>query len=248
LEFYDMAEKIFGPLKKLPSQIQNLHLFRKAQDVIHKQTKGALCTSQQSLSFGFLEHTTCMAYDEQLSLLVVGTRNGSIRIFGQKGVVSHVGDIDEEIYHVAFVPHQGKLLTISGKMHANRISFWVFAEGKWKQDKVCINDDVRISSFCFLPDASSSMENVSASDKPGTFNVLVGTESGDLRLFSLKDFKFVDVTEETSPYYWIHEFSDSFTKTILLILTSTKAWFLLKLKQIKIFLSACEMVYWLFAI
>ncbi len=74
---------------------------------------------------GFPYKTTCVAFDPIQKLLAIGTRNGSVRIFGRPGVdleIHHEGR--EAVTQVQFMLNEGKILTTCTD---DSVNMWDFA-------------------------------------------------------------------------------------------------------------------------
>ncbi|KAH8858246.1 Syntaxin-binding protein 5-like [Schistosoma japonicum] len=113
-----MAQRIFEPFRKLPHQLQNLDFVKRLHDyTLGKHTDSYCC--YQSSAYGCLESPSCLAFDDILGLLAIGTSKGLLKIYGSPGVVFTVQREGPPITSVLFLPGEGRIVcaSIDGALH-----------------------------------------------------------------------------------------------------------------------------------
>ena len=109
----------------------------------------------KSPTHGFPNKPTCVAWDPELKLLVLGTRTGGLRLFGQPGVElvgQHENEAEVAVEQIVIVPGQGRMVTVTAD---NTLHMWeindnrlvevskTHMEGRLKKVTVCCLESAR---------------------------------------------------------------------------------------------------------
>ncbi|CAH8645904.1 unnamed protein product [Dicrocoelium dendriticum] len=105
-----MSQKIFEPLKRLPHQIQNLHLIQRLHGLALGRPNDVFGSYLSSV-YGCPRSPCALAYDARLGLLAVGWGSGLLKVYGAAGVVLTVQSEGDPISHLCFLPEEGRLLS-----------------------------------------------------------------------------------------------------------------------------------------
>ena len=89
-----------------------------------------LFSFSKTVEYGFPARPVSLDWDPELGLLVLVTKSGLIRIFGQPGVElsGHLANKDLGLMKVLFLPGQGRLITLAGP--GNVLHFWEIEDNK----------------------------------------------------------------------------------------------------------------------
>ena len=89
-----------------------------------------LFSFSKNVEYGFPNKPLAMDWDPHLQLLVIITKSGLIRIFGQPGVElsGHLANKDLGLVKVLFLVGQGRLITLAGP--GNVLHFWEIEDNK----------------------------------------------------------------------------------------------------------------------
>ena len=89
-----------------------------------------LFSFSKNVEYGFPNKPLSMDYDPHLHLLVIITKSGLIRIFGQPGVElsGHLANKELGLVKVLFLPGQGRLITLA--QPGNVLHFWEIEDNK----------------------------------------------------------------------------------------------------------------------
>ncbi|XP_067128411.1 lethal(2) giant larvae protein homolog 1 isoform X2 [Centruroides vittatus] len=140
-----------------------------------------LFTYRKTIAHGFPHRPSALSWDPKLHLMAVGTRTGSVRIYGTPGVEFY-GEHQNEccVIQLFFLPNQGSLISLCDD---NSLHLWELnlKDGKWIMEEVksCSLEGrfKKISSCCL----QSSGEHL-----------LIGTEGGNIYLLDVKSFEMTD--------------------------------------------------------
>jgi len=131
---------------------------------------------------GFPNQPTAIAFDPTLSILAVGTKSGSIRIYGRPGVQFTAQHLDElTILKMLFLPEQGRLITLC---EGNSLHLW----------------ELNVKDGCTVLEKVKSFEIDNSKVKAVTCwcltsaseDLLIGTESGSVHVFNVPEFKLTE--------------------------------------------------------
>ena len=89
-----------------------------------------LFSFSKNVEYGFPNKPVWLDWDPHLQLLVLVTKSGLIRIFGQPGVElsGHLASKELGLRKVLFLPGQGRLITLAGP--GNVLHFWEIEDNK----------------------------------------------------------------------------------------------------------------------
>ena len=89
-----------------------------------------LFSFSKTVEYGFPARPVSLDWDPDLGLLVLVTKSGLIRIFGQPGVElsGHLANKELGLMKVLFLPGQGRLITLAGP--GNVLHFWEIEDNK----------------------------------------------------------------------------------------------------------------------
>ncbi|KER31597.1 hypothetical protein T265_02233 [Opisthorchis viverrini] len=104
-----MAQKFLEPFRKLPHQIQNLHLIQKLQGLTLSRGSEAFGLNLPS-AYGCVDSPSAIAFDEKLGLFAVASKTGCIKVYGTPGVVLTVKAAGCAVLLLSFIPEEGRLL------------------------------------------------------------------------------------------------------------------------------------------
>ncbi|XP_033122221.1 syntaxin-binding protein 5-like isoform X2 [Anneissia japonica] len=146
---------------------------------------------------GFPYEPTAMAYDPVQNILAIGTKNGSLRIFGQPGVDCHERhDSDVAIIQIMFLINEGALVTVCAD---NSLNMW-----NLRQKRPAILHSLKfnkeIITYCHIPFQSKWF--------------YIGTERGNIHIANIESFtlsgyvinwnKAIELSRKTLPGPVIH--------------------------------------------
>ncbi|XP_071956580.1 syntaxin-binding protein 5-like isoform X5 [Antedon mediterranea] len=146
---------------------------------------------------GFPFEPTAMAYDPVQNILAIGTKNGSLRIFGQPGVDCHERhDSDVAIIQIMFLINEGALVTVCAD---NSLNMW-----NLRQKRPAILHSLKfnkeIITYCHIPFQSKWF--------------YIGTERGNIHIANIESFtlsgyvinwnKAIELSRKTLPGPVIH--------------------------------------------
>ena len=94
-----------------------------------------LFSFSKNVQYGFPHKPVSMDWDPHLQLLVIVTKPGTIRIFGQPGVelTGRLASKELSLLKVLFLPAQGRLVTLAGP--GNVLHFWEIEDTKIEKVK-----------------------------------------------------------------------------------------------------------------
>ncbi|KAG5454833.1 Lethal(2) giant larvae protein 1 [Clonorchis sinensis] len=104
-----MAQKFLEPFRKLPHQIQNLHLIQKLQGLTLSRGSEAFGLNLPS-AYGCVDSPSAIAFDDKLGLFAVASKTGCIKVYGTPGVVLTVKAAGCAVLLLSFLPEEGRLL------------------------------------------------------------------------------------------------------------------------------------------
>ena len=106
-----------------------------------------LFSFSKNVEYGFPNKPLSMDYDPHLHLLVIITKSGLIRIFGQPGVElsGHLANKELGLVKVLFLPGQGRLITLAGP--GNVLHFWEIEDNKIEKVRSEFTNDSSIISL-----------------------------------------------------------------------------------------------------
>ncbi|TGZ68643.1 hypothetical protein CRM22_004151 [Opisthorchis felineus] len=104
-----MAQKFLEPFRKLPHQIQNLHLIQKLQGLTLSRSSEAFGLNLPS-AYGCVDSPSAIAFDDKLGLFAVASKTGCIKVYGTPGVVLTVKAAGCAVLLLSFIPEEGRLL------------------------------------------------------------------------------------------------------------------------------------------
>ena len=89
-----------------------------------------LFSFSKNVEYGFPNKPLSVDWDPHLQLLVIITKSGLIRIFGQPGVelTGHLANKELGLVKVLFLPGQGRLITLATP--GNVLHFWEIEDNK----------------------------------------------------------------------------------------------------------------------
>ncbi|XP_054718851.1 lethal(2) giant larvae protein homolog 1-like [Uloborus diversus] len=140
-----------------------------------------LFSFQKTVLHGFPHRPSALAWDPKLQLLAIGTKLGSIRIYGAAGV-EFEGKHKEEtcVMELFFLPGQGRLIS-----QCDNSSLHLFElnekDGKWVLEEVkscSFKERLKKITTCCLPASGE--------------NLLIGTDGGNIYLLDVKSFEMTD--------------------------------------------------------
>jgi len=126
----------------------------------------------KNVPFGFPHKPTDLDWDPVLRLLVIVTRGGSIRVFGQPGV-ELAGQLEEKenrmmMRRVLFLPGQGRLVTLSGPEQV--LHFWEIEDGRIERVKTTVLDCIPTTITALAVDTNRNVLFIGS--KAGTIHQL----------------------------------------------------------------------------
>lgn len=131
---------------------------------------------QKCADYGFPNKASCFAYNEQLNLLAIGTKDGCIKIYGAPGVqLTAEHEFDVAIQEIFFFGTQGTLVTYVSE---NVFHLWELEDqSEFREVKSLPADDRfrKATTFCLSQDHKY---------------LYVGSESGHVYTLVLDSFKF----------------------------------------------------------
>lgn len=134
------------------------------------------------LDHGFPSKPSALAYDPRLRLLAIGTKSGSLRVFGAPGVEwsgQHKDDV--QVAQLFFLPEQGRLISLCSD---NSLHLWEINN----KDGSSLLEEVK--SFAI---ENNKMKTVSACCLSTTNEqLLLGTEGGNILILDIKEFTLMD--------------------------------------------------------
>ncbi|CAN7985436.1 unnamed protein product [Ixodes hexagonus] len=129
---------------------------------------------------GFPHCPSALAWDPFLELFAIGTKTGSLRLYGTPGVeyvVEH--DASSPVIELHFVPKQGRLISL---LEDNTLHLWeinVKGEGSVLEHVQSCTIDAKLRIF------TCSVQSTGE-------HLLLGTEGGNIHLLDIKSFQMTD--------------------------------------------------------
>ncbi|CAH1799063.1 unnamed protein product [Owenia fusiformis] len=151
----------------------------------------------KTVRHGFPYNPTCMAYDPVQHIFAVGTKSGSVRIFGRPGVDCHTGHPDEvAVIQILFLINEGAMITVCSD---DTLHLW-----NLRQKRPDIVHSLRFQreriTFCHLPFQSKWL--------------YIGTERGNVHIVNIEKFelsgyvinwnKAIELSRKTHPGPIVH--------------------------------------------
>ncbi|KAL1413923.1 hypothetical protein MTO96_007972 [Rhipicephalus appendiculatus] len=130
---------------------------------------------------GFPHCPTALAWDPFLELFAIGTKTGSLRVYGAPGVeyvVEH--DASSPVIELHFVPKQGRLITL---LENNTLHLWEI-NMKGGEDSVLEH----VESYT----VDSKLRIFTCSVQSSGDNLYLGTEGGNVHILDIKSFQMSD--------------------------------------------------------
>ncbi|XP_074645038.1 syntaxin-binding protein 5-like [Tubulanus polymorphus] len=151
----------------------------------------------KTIRHGFPYQPMCLAFDPIQHLLAIGSKNGSLRIFGRPGVDCHVShDGDPSIIQILFLINEGALVTVCSN---NTLYLWTIRQ---KRPEVVHSLKFQRESItcCHLPFQSKWL--------------YIGTEKGNVHIVNIESFilsgyiinwnKAIELSRKTHPGQVVH--------------------------------------------
>lgn len=130
---------------------------------------------------GFPHCPTALAWDPFLELFAIGTKTGSLRVYGAPGVeyvVEH--DASSPVIELHFVPKQGRLITL---LENNTLHLW---EINMKGGEDSVLEHVESCTV------DSKLRIFTCSVQSSGDHLYLGTEGGNIHLLDIKSFQMTD--------------------------------------------------------
>jgi len=128
----------------------------------------------KSVTHGFPNKPSSVAWDPELKLLAVGTKTGALRVFGQAGVElsANHDNCEAAVTRIVFIPGQGRLVTV---LSDNSLHMWEVNDNKLEEKATTLLEGrlKRITVCCL---------------ESGRKRLLVGTEGGNIYQLQLWNF------------------------------------------------------------
>lgn len=144
---------------------------------LHKE----LFSFVKTVPHGFPHRPSALAWDAKLQLMAIGTRTGSIRVYGAPGV-EFQGKHKEEcsVLQLYFLPGQGRLVS---QCDDSSLHLWELNEkdGKW------VIEEVKSCSF----EGRLKKITTCCLQKSGE-NLLIGTDGGNIYILDVNSFEMTD--------------------------------------------------------
>lgn len=133
-----------------------------------------LFSFRKTVQHGFPNKPTALAWDPELRIAAIGTASGAIKIFGKSGVefYGHYSTSDRSVTDIAFIPNEGKLVSLSD---CNSLSLWEINDNAVEEVKSLVMEGKLKTISSIYVETSKE-------------NVLVGTEEGNIYFISLSSF------------------------------------------------------------
>lgn len=139
---------------------------------------------------GFPANPTCLAFDNKHRLLAIGTKNGSVQVYGQPGVEFHHQLVDEpEIIKILFLSKYGQILCMCSDFSFHLLQLPTQpSESSTIKDLCCnesfVTDENEIETDDKIVTTVSINENEDL--------VFVGLKNGSVRFLNAKDLTLKD--------------------------------------------------------
>ncbi|OQV25723.1 Lethal(2) giant larvae protein-like protein 2 [Hypsibius exemplaris] len=153
------------------------------------KAKRLLDFSFQTSQYGFPNRPSALAYDAKLNVIAIGTRSGSVKIYGAPGVECYAQhDNDSPVTNLIFLPGQtGKFLRFPGRFISvcedNTLYLWEINSQDNRTTIECINRSV----------LESRLKKISAVCLSSFYDQLyLGTEGGNIYVLDWNSFVFVE--------------------------------------------------------
>ncbi|OQR77060.1 protein lethal(2) giant larvae-like, partial [Tropilaelaps mercedesae] len=130
----------------------------------------------RTASHGFPHSPSCLAIDEDLSLLCICTRAGTVRVYGCPGVefVAY-HPAEGSVTQAHFISGQGRLVTLGEN---NELILWEIVDTQLEPVESILNFEKRIFTICVTPNKKK---------------IFLGTEQGDVHVLDADTFKLTDI-------------------------------------------------------
>ncbi|OQV25726.1 Lethal(2) giant larvae protein-like protein 1 [Hypsibius exemplaris] len=150
------------------------------QDARQKTAKELLSFKKTS-QYGFPNRPSALAYDAKLNVIAIGTRSGSVKIYGAPGVECYAQhDNDSPVTNLIFLPGQGRFISVC---EDNTLYLWEINSQDNRTTIECINRSV----------LESRLKKISAVCLSSFYDQLyLGTEGGNIYVLDVNSFVFVE--------------------------------------------------------
>jgi len=141
---------------------------------------------------GFPRSPTCLAVDEKLSLLAIGTKKGSLRIYGKPGVeLEATLDNQAGALSLCFVPNKGQLVVLSDDY---LLTLWEINVKQLSDgSEQSFLEPVKTCDVFIKEDISNDLKQVTTlSVTSNNGKLLVGSKVGNVYMISLDNFELAE--------------------------------------------------------
>lgn len=129
---------------------------------------------------GFPHSPSALAWDPFLELFAIGTKTGSLRVYGAPGVeyvVEH--DASSPVVELHFVPKQGRLITL---LENNTLHLW----------EISMKGDDSVLEHVESCTIDAKLRIFACSVQSSGEHLYLGTEGGNIHLLDIKSFQMTD--------------------------------------------------------